>query len=777
MTDRTTLPGLAPSDAMYDAVERVTGRTRYAVDVTVPGMAHVALVRSPVPAGRILGVDTAAATRAAGVVRIVTGADVAAAGLGAVRFGTMEKDQPILAADHVTFTGEPIAAVVAETAAEARAAADLVVARIERTPAVFDPDAALSDGAPLVHPARRPDNVLGRWQLAHGDLPAARASASWHFRHEFSSPAAQHVSLEPHVCVARWEDGRLETWTTSQNPSRVAEELARIFSLEPGQLRLHVPSLGGAYGGKNHAKHEPLTALVARLTGRPVRLVNRREDEFVTVTKHPARILVESGVDRDGRFAYRAARLRWSGGAYALSSLAVMRAGGIAVLGPYRIPAAEVESVVAYTNLPPAGSFRGLGVNQAAWAGEQQLDMIAADLGIDAVELRRRNLVRPGDRLWTGEPAGDAHWLDCLERAVADLASVRPPDAHAAASATGGRQAVGDHRRGRGVAVVMKHTITPSRSDAAVVLRADGQVEVRTSAVDMGQGSPTTLARIAGRVLGIGLDRVHTILPDTAITPYDATSSSSRITFAAGEAVERAAQELLDLLFESASVVLGEPPDRLTREDGATVSADGRRVDDAAAVATAGVPELVGTASFVNQPITDPDTGKPVSSSHWHQGALAVEVAVDPATGVIEVERAHGAAWAGEVVSVPGARLQNEGNVIFGLGQALWERLEFDGDGRPAPVNLLDYRVPSVLDVPGWFTTHALEADPSMHRERHGLGESLIPAVAPAVGNAVAAAVGNRLFDLPLHPERIRAAIVAARGGAGDHAGDPEGRG
>jgi len=755
-----SLPGLDPLDPMMDAYDRVAGRTPYAIDVTVPDMVHVALVRSPVAAGRIVSVEAAAARRAHGVLLVVSGRDIAAAGLAAVRFGTMHKDQPILAIERVTFLGEAVAAVVAHTEAEARDAAALVQVRIDRSPATFDADTALSADAPPVHPSR-PDNVLGRWHLANGDLASARAGAELHFRHEFASPAAQHVSLEPHVCIARWRDGALETWTTSQNPSRVAEELARIFSLDAGQVRLHVPSLGGAYGGKNHAKHEPLVAFIARLAGRPVRLINRREDEFLTVTKHPARIHLETGVDGDGRLVYRTARLRWSGGAYALSSLAVMRAGGIAVLGPYRIPAAEVESVVAYTNLPPAGSFRGLGVNQAAWAGEQQIDIVAASLGVDPIEFRRQNVVRTGDRLWTGEPAGDAHWLDCLEQVVADL-EAKPAAAMSANTTIARGQS--DRRRGRGVAVVMKHTITPSRSDATVVLRADGIVDVRTSAVDMGQGAPTVLARIAGQVLGIGLDRVRPILPDTAMTPYDATSSSSRITFAVGEAVERAAHDLLDRLMEAASVTLGVPSDHIARSEGSTVATDGRRVDDMAVLRATGLSEIVGTATFVNQPAEDPDTGVPVSSSHWHQGALAVEVAVDTATGVICVERAHGAAWAGEVVSVAGARLQNEGNVIFGLGPSLWERLDFDVEGRPSPVTLLDYRIPSLLDVPPVFTTRAIEADPTAHRERHGLGESLIPAVAPAIGNALAAAAGIRLTELPLLPERVRAAILGARG-------------
>jgi CO/xanthine dehydrogenase Mo-binding subunit len=762
-----TLSGLAAADPMRDAIDRVSGRTRYAIDVALPGMAHVALVRSPVAAGRLLTVDPGAARQAPGVVRIVDRDDLIAAGLAAVRFGTMERDQPLLAVERVSHVGEIVAAVIAETVDDARSAAALVRLEIEPESAVFDPDAALEAGAPTVRYDRadRTDNVLVRWGAAHGDLAVARERAAHRYRHEFSTPAAQVASLEPHVCLATWQGDRLEVWTTSQAPSRVAQELARVFGLETDAVRLRVPPLGGAYGGKNHAKQEPLVAFLARLAGRPVRLANRREDEFVTVTRHPAKVLVESGVGEDGRFVYRTARLRWSGGAYALSSGAVVRTGGMAVLGPYRIPAAEVESVVAYTNLPPAGSFRGLGVNQAAWAGEQQIDIIAADLGLDPVEFRRRNLALPGDRLWTGEPAGHVHWLECLERAVADLDAAVQVTAEIAGTGSVAEPVAdeGSIRRGRGVAVVMKQTITPSRAEALVVLRRDGVVEVRTSGVDMGQGAPTVLTRIAGRVLGVGFDRLVPVLPDTARTPFDVTSSASRVTSAVGGAVALAASDLLERVLEGASVALGVPPDQLRRDAGRTIAADGRSIDDGAVVAAVDVAELAGGGVYVNPAPLDPETGKAATTSHWHQGALAVEVAIDIGTGVVRVERAHGAAWAGEVISVAGARLQNEGNVVFGIGSALFERLEFDAAGRPSPLNLLDYRLPSTLDLPWTFTTEALEAGPTERGEPHGLGESLIAAVAPAIGNAVAALTGARIVELPLSPERVLAALANAR--------------
>jgi len=308
-----------------------------------------------------------------------------------------------------------------------------------------------------------------------------------------------------------------------------------------------------------------------------------------------------------------------------------------------------------------------------------------------------------------------------------------------------------------------------------VALLADGSVEVRTSAVDMGQGVSTVLARLAGRVLGVGLERIRSVLPDTAVTPFDATSSSSRATYAVGEAVERAATDLLVRLAEAASAALGVAPERLTRDGDRLTADDGRSIDGATAVRAAGAAELVGLASFVNEPFVDPDTGVPVSSSHWHQGAVAVEVAVDVETGVVRVERAHGAAWAGEVVSAAGARLQNEGNIVFGLGPTLFEELAFD-DGRAHPLTLMDYRIPSIADLPVALTSRALEAEPGTHRERHGLGESLIPAVAPAVGNAVAAATGVRLTELPLHPERVLNAL-RARPVAHDGVDSPRGAG
>ncbi len=759
--------GLRAADRI---AERVSGTLRYTVDVDLPGMAHAALARSPLPAARITAIATDRAAAMPGVIRVVTGRDLGSLGLTDHRFGTIKADQPILPEDQVRYVGEPVAAVIATSADRARAAASMIELTLEPLAAVFDQDDALAPGAPLVHDAA-PGNELGRAAYSHGDFVSAERATVHRFRGTYGSPAAQQVTLEPQACVARWADGALEMWSATQSPSRVAAEVARVFGLPADRVRLHVPPLGGGYGAKNHAKLEPLTAALAALAERPVRLVNQRSEEFVTTTKHPARVSIETGLDLDGRFTFRRASIRWSAGAYAHSSPAVMRAGLLAVCGPYQVPAASVESVMAYTNLPPAGSFRGLGANQAVWAGERQIDEIARALAIDPLELRRRNLVRPGDRLPTGERVDGAHWVECLEAVATSLGGAEPSE-----PVTASRP---DRRIGTGIAVAMKHTMTPSRSEAVVAALPDGMVEIRSSLVDMGQGLPGVLAHAGAHTLGLPFDRIRVLAPDTALTPFDATTSSSRGTSSGSRAVREAATALIAALRDAAAQQLGVPADALRYEAGSILSVApgldvsarvgaGPGLDLGAIVTISGQPELTGVGVAVNEPAIDPETGIPVSSSHWHQGAVGVRVEVDPATGVVEVTEAHGAAWAGEVLNARGARLQNEGNVIFGLGASLFERLAFT-DGQPDQTSLFDYRIPSIGDIPARLWTAALEALPDGDAEATGLGESLIPAVAPAIAAAIADAVGVEPRGLPMDPPTLLAAI----GATAAHSPDP----
>lgn len=702
-----TIRAAATSGAMAEDVAgglpaRVRGELGYVIDVRLPGMVHAVLVRSPAPAGRVVAVETAAALAVPGVLRVVVAADLDALGLADHSFGTIIPDQPILARDRVRHVGEPVAAVVATTSEAAAAGAAAVRVRIRPSVPLLDPSAALAPGAALVH-RDRPGNIIGRFEFRSGDMAAAERATVFRHRASYRSPAAQQVTLEPQVVVARWRGTRLEVWATTQSPDRVAAELARVFGLSPSAVRLRVPPLGGGFGAKNHAKLEPLVAALAALVGRPVRLALRRDEEFVTTTKHAAVVDIESGIDLDGRLTFRRATLTWDGGAYAHSSTAVLRAGGLVVCGPYRVMAAEVLSVAAYTHRPPAGSFRGLGANQAMWAGERQVDVLAHLAGLDPLEFRRRNVVTIGDRLPTGEQAGDPHWHEILDEV----------DRWRAAQPTGAP---------RGIALAMKHTMTPSRSEAEVRIDDHGRVTVRSNLVDMGQGLPGVLARIAAEALEVPEDRVSVASPDTARNGFDSTTSSSRGTAAGAAAVRAAAVDL-----------------RRRQARG------GR---------------AVGRGVAVNEATVDPETGMRVSSSEWHQGAVAATIDLDVPTGRIRIPSILGVAWAGRVVSSIGARLQNEGGLILGLGPTLFEALEFPA-GVPTATDLLGYRIPSIHDLPSVVETRALEATDPSTASPAGIGESVVPAVAPAVGNALAAA-GVSLLDLPLDPERVLRAIRGA---------------
>ena len=741
---------------MIDARDRVRGHIVRVADVKIPDLAEAALVRSPLPAARIDRLDVTAVRRAPGVLVVVTPDELADAGLDTVRFGTIMRDQPILAVSRVRHVGEPMAIVVARSRRQARAAVGCADMDLVAQPAVFDAHAALTPGAPLVNDFRETNELL-RWGYARGDLDAARAASHERFRGRWTSPVAQVASLETHAVTAHWPaPDQLEIWTTTQSPSWVALELARIFGLDAEAVRLHVPPLGGAFGGKNHAKLEPIVALAARLAGCPVRFVNSRAEEFVTISKHAMTVEIESGVDADGRFLYRTATLVADGGAYANSSPVIPKTSGAAVLGPYRMEAAAVDSTVVYTNNPPAGSFRGLGVSQAAWASEQQVDEIAERLSVAPLELRQRNLVRAGERIPVGNVVQDAHWDACLEEAVRLLDT---PPSERPMSVTVDAPWL---RRGRGIAVVMKATMSPFKTTVRLSMNADGHVEVRASAVDMGQGARTVLAYLTAEALDVPLETIRVIDPDTSRTPFDATSSSSRTTYQHARAIHVAAERLREHIEEVATIVSRGVP-KLSY-------ARGRVEDDEGGFDMAfdellrhvGRDELSADGEHINEPARDPLTGEPDLTTHWHQGAVAVELLVDIDTGHIQIERAVGAAWGGRVISEAGARLQNDGNVIFGLGPTLIEEVLL-AEGVPLTTSLRDYRIPSIRDVPPDLRTSVLVDGGGGREHPHGLGESLIPAVSPAVANALADAVGVRVHDLPLHPERVLAAIDAAR--------------
>jgi CO/xanthine dehydrogenase Mo-binding subunit len=748
---------------MSDARAHVDGSIGFALNATIPGMTYARLLRSPFAHARIKRLDISAAQATPGVVAVLTAADFEHADAPARYFGPVLRDQPVLCGEKVRFAGDPVAAIAAETVEAAEAALLAIEVDYEELSAMTTVDEALSAGALLVHDRPplpdtrgyadikmrgREGNVCTKFQLRHGDVDAAFELADVIVEGVYESPVAQHVPMEPHVVLASFDGPRLTVISSTQGPYSVRDCLAEMFGLPSSHVRVIVPPLGGGYGAKTYPKFEPVTAALAWKARRPVKLVLSREEEFVSITKHAARVWVRTGATEDGKLIARDVRIDFNAGAYTDISPRLIKNGGYSCVGPYDIPNVRIDSYAIYTNLPPAGAYRGYGVSQTAWAYEQQMDELADQLGIDPVELRRRNLLTQGQQFATGEVMHEAHWDKLLDRTAT---AIDWPEQRWNSPGNG-------RVRGKGLAVILKSTITPSTSTASVRLDADGCLQVLTSSVEMGQGAHTVLAQLAADAFGVPLTAVNVTAPDTQYTPYDQTTSSSRTTRVMGSAVTIAARQVRAKVLELAGGLLEASPDDLELADGViTVRGD--------AGASMSIPEvfyrtrsgsLHGEGAVITSGGLDPETGQGVASDPWLQGAAGAEVEVDLATGKVYVSHVYAVAYAGRVVNPKLARLQMHGSVIFGMSHALYEELAFS-DGVPVNPNLADYPIMAMGDMPERLEVELIE-DPEEARI-HGLGETVLPPVIAAICNAVHNATGYQIKQLPLTPERVLNAL------------------
>jgi CO/xanthine dehydrogenase Mo-binding subunit len=680
---------------------RVTGAQPYSIDVERPGMLHAAFVRSPYAHARVLSVDASALPE--GCIAL-TPEDVADLGL----YGCQARDQRVLA-DVARYAGDVVAAVAAPSRAQARAAVGLVDVAFDELPAVFDAVEAVAPGAVLLHPQAaasadeavsigvRPlagTNVCHRFRLITGDLAAGFAEADVVVEEAFRTPSAAHVPMEPHAALAEWEDGRLTIWAGTQTPFNLRADLAGLFGLDAEDVRVVAPPMGGSFGAKTFVRTEALVAALARKAGRPVKAVLDRTEEFLTLNRHPATMRVRVGARRDGTLVAKELDCWVDTGAYADCGPGVATKLGYAGVGPYRIPHVRVDSLAIYTNLPPNGAYRGYGAMQSVWASERTMDVLAERLGMSPLELRRKNLLREGDRFATGEVMHDVRFDECLQAAADAVQYEQDP-------------------RGKGLCVLLKGMQTPSRAAVSVERTPVGYV-VRSAACEMGQGVRRSIQNMASALLGCEPGQVQVPDPDTDTSPFDTRTTSSRSTHMMGRALAVAVDDL--------------------RSNG------GER----------------GFGEIRDEGGLDPDTGQGIASSHWHQGAASARVSVDEETGKVTVEHLHGVAYAGRVANREGAELQNEGALIMGLGTALFEAIDF-GDGQVANANLSDYNVPAPGDLPRRFTHEIIEREGA---QVHGLGETVLPPVPAAIGNALQS-LGLRMHELPMTPERVLDAVDA----------------
>jgi CO/xanthine dehydrogenase Mo-binding subunit len=731
-----------------DVVDKVTGRARFAVDLAWPETLHGAVVRSERAHARIVGVDVEQALRRPGVRAVVTADDLA--GLFPF-FGHHRPDHPVLAPGRVRYYGEPVAVVVADTHVLARDALTDVVVDYEDLDEVMDVEAALREGAPLVHTdkpetgarfgpsqaGRRDSNEAFTASLEWGDVDAALAAAPHRVTSAVSYPMLYAYAMEPYLAQARFVGGSLEVVSGAQHPFQVQKDLARVFDLPLNRVRVTSPLIGGGYGSKSYTKVEPLAAVCSwAVGGRPVRIALDVEESIYTTRSDSAHVEVTSGFDLDGRLLARDISITLDTGAYADNSPQVLARCVSRCFGPYRIPALRVDARAFYTTTVPASSYRGFGSFQTIIVSEANMTQAAVELGLDPFEIRLANVVGRGEELMPGRRPVDAD-LAADIRLLRDMLRVEPKPGKL---------------HGVGFACTVSDAGANPNSTAIVRLLADGSAVVLCGSAEMGQGSRTVFALIAAEELGLDVDRVAVLQSDTLATPFQWTTGASRTTTVAGLSVQRACDDVRRQVVELATA-LDDEPDRVWRWDGGDVVAvDGRRLAPADVISEwfgGGWGEVIGTGRTQRRGDIDP---MPV---FWEVGMVGVAIDVDPDTGEVVVDQLVTIADVGRALNRAGVEGQDLGAATQGLGGALHEELVYDGE-QLGNANLVDYRVPRISDLARRHDTAVVErGDGIGPYGAKGVGEGAATVVGGAVLAAVADATGRWPGRAPLTPERV----------------------
>jgi CO/xanthine dehydrogenase Mo-binding subunit len=749
-TQSTETPQVGRSVPRLESWLKVTGRAEYVHNLRLPGMLYGKIWRSTVSHARIKRIDVSAAQAVGGVYRVVTGEDVRKL-IPEPYYGPAFHDQPVLALDKVHYVGEPVAVVLASDPHVAEEAAHLIVAEYEELPAVYDEVEAMTSKA-IVHEELKPagtfpdlkhikgrkhTNVALDFHLRRGDAPSALEKADRVFEHRFRTQQVMHTPLEPLVSAAESTESSLTIHTASQSPSFVRVEVARLLGWPENRIRVRVPFLGGGFGAKLYIKLEALVAVLSLLTKRPVKISLTMEEQFFTITKHASTFRIKSGVTKDGRIVARECEVWWNGGAYADIGPRVTQKSGFTAPGPYDIEHVLVDSYALYTNLPPAGALRGFGIPQLVWAYESHTDMMARELGMDPVEFRRRNLLRDGRPQATGTVMRDAAIEKVLDRLSVLMDWKKPFE-----------RGTGTVRRGRGVAIGFKACVSPTTSLAAVNVNADGSCIVYCSTADMGQGSDTAMAQIAGEVLNMAAESVTVVHSDTDVTPYDMATLGSRSLFHMGNAVKLAAEEAKKKL-DDLRKELQLPPD-------AEISAIFKKKYGMQAG------NVIGTGSYIPSYKSPDQNGLTDNATpFWMVGGTGVELEVDTQTGRVRITRLINVADVGTLINPRIVETQLSGAAIMQLGFTLFEKMEFDADGQLRNASLAEYKIPGMLDIPETITSEAVVAEQKTGPfGAKGVGETGTFGVSPAVANAIQDAVGVRLTSLPMNPEAVFNALA-----------------
>lgn len=757
-----------------DAYAKVTGMATFIDDIRVPRMLHAQVLRPDHAHALIRSIDTSEAEKSVGVVKVVTGQDCD------IHFGACGfLDQMPLAREKVRHAGEPVAVIIADTLRNAKAAVSKIKVEYEPLPVLIDPEEAAGRTDVLIHEAvekypRLPSyfpvagtNIFHHYKLRKGNFEKARQEADHVIEGEFEFPLSAHSALEPHGVICRWEGlNRLEIWASSQAPFVLQQVIQEMFEIPQSNVRVHIPYLGGGFGGKSDVTIEPMIAYASRFVpGYAVKYVcSRKEVMTSTVLGRGMKGRGTLLARKDGTFIGFKAEMYFADGAYGDTATNVVTVAGHNSVGPYRTENCHVDAYGVYTNSPPVGAYRGYGHPEGCFISERLIDMLAVKTGMDPGELRRLNFLRKGATNSLGETIQDynGNLFKCLDNVEQSLAQ-KP-------------RAVADDKWlvGRGIAAMMKSPkgAPNAGSSCQIKMNGDGSVMVNLSGIDMGQGAQQAMRQIAAEALQIHPNRISVYREvDTQHSPWEWQTVASMFTYRGGNAIIKTAEKIIDILKQNATIPLRIGVDALDY-DGEyvfvkTAPAERVRITDLIrgymhmdGITAGHVAEATAADRLPRYCDPDADTGMGTAGGTWTYGCQGCDLRVNTETGEIIIDRFVSSFDVGRVISPQMIRGQIVGGVMMGIGQTLSEEISFDEQGRIANATWMKYQLPRLNDMPGEQIVQCVET-PEI-RGPFGarcVAEHPMVAVSPTILNALRDATGIDFFKIPLTPERVRAAL------------------
>jgi len=753
-----------------DALDKVTGSAKYCDDIKLPGILYGKIKRSEFAHANILNIDVSRAEMLPGVKAVVTGKEFFDNFNNSV-LGSPIADQPFLAYKKVRYVGEPIAVVAAVSQEIAEDALDLISVEYEELPAVLNLEDALKDKAPLVHESFdnyryssgyksvENSNICHYIEIQNGNIEQGFKESDFIFEDTFTHHNTHHVPMECRIAMAQFNpNGSITVWASDQSPYGGRNLIASALKISESKVRVITPPyIGGGFGGKLRLSGlMPTIALAWKTNYRPVKILLTREEEFISTTiRHASIVTLKTGVKKDGTIVSRYAKVILDTGAYADRGPTVLGKAAFGCVGPYKIPHVKVEASCVYTNKAVAGAYRGYGNPQVCWAYESQMDIIAKKLGIDPLEIRLKNIVDEGYITPTEKQEAHAVGLgECLIKSMEDISQKREKII---------RENI---KEGIGIACGYKISRTPSGCNAFIKLNSDIGADIFVSSIEMGQGVNTIFTQIVAEELTIPFNNIKVLPADTDITPFFPASTSSRTTFFLGNAVKEAAQDIKEQLFNLAKGILKVDKEDLVLEQGEFFVKDDPlkkiKIIDIMKKTYPGGISMLGRGTYYHYKLGDSPSYiklKMPPTYVWMYGAQGIKVEVDTETGRIKILKVSAATDVGKAINTVTCEGQTEGGVMHAIGNAMFEELIFNEQGKILNSSLLDYKIPSALDMPE--INCILIEHP--HREgpygAKGIGEIVVVPTAAAIANAIYDAVGVRIKDLPITPDKLLRAL------------------